>query len=97
MLLNLLDNAINAAPPATTIDVHGEPCADGGFLIRVANRGPVIAPALLPAMFERYRRGPTRGHRRGWGLGLTFGGTRAAAQSPPTPLCGRRAPSGALW
>jgi signal transduction histidine kinase len=72
VLLNLLDNAINAALPATTIDVHGQRTEDGGFLIRVGNRGPVLPPESLHSMFERSQRGPVRGHRRGGGLGLTF-------------------------
>jgi signal transduction histidine kinase len=72
VLLNLLDNAINAAPDASTIDVHGERTDVGGFRIRVANRGPVIPAEALPRLFEPYRRGAVRGPRRGWGLGLTF-------------------------
>lgn len=71
VLLNLLDNAINAAPSGTTIDVHGERTPAGDFLIRVGNRGPVISPDGLGVLFERYRRGAVRA-RRGWGLGLTF-------------------------
>ena len=72
VLLNLLDNAINAAPAATMIDVHGQRTADGGFLVRVGNRGAVIPAEYLPAVFEHHERGTARGHRRGRGLGLTF-------------------------
>jgi signal transduction histidine kinase len=72
VLLNLLDNAINAAPAATTIDVHGQRADDGGFLIRVGNRGAVIPREYLPAVFERYQRGTAPGRRGGWGLGLAF-------------------------
>jgi signal transduction histidine kinase len=62
VLLNLLDNAINAAP-------------DGRFLVRVGNRGRGIPPDLLPTLFAKYRQAPdARPARRlgGWGLGLTF-------------------------
>lgn len=80
VLLNLLDNAVNAAPRDTTIDVLACPEPDGTFKARVGNRGPVIPATVLPTLFEKYRRGgtpsalPTHGldRFRGWGLGLTF-------------------------
>ena len=74
VLLNLIDNAIGAAPEGSTVDVHAERRADGSFLVRVGNRGPVIPPDVLPTLFEKYRRGDTATVRRigGWGLGLTF-------------------------
>jgi len=74
VLLNLLDNAIAAAPDHSTVDLHAEQRPDGGFLVRVGNRGPVIAPDVLPTLFEKYRQGDSAPTRRfgGWGLGLTF-------------------------
>lgn len=75
ILLNLLDNAITAAPDGTTVDVHATPLADG-FLMRVGNRGRAIAPDVLPTLFSKYEQGggnaaPLR-RFGGWGLGLTF-------------------------
>jgi signal transduction histidine kinase len=75
VLLNLVDNAITAAPEGTIIDVHTERRADGAFLVRVGNRGQRIAPDVLPTLFDKYRQGAAHGHFRrlgGWGLGLTF-------------------------
>jgi signal transduction histidine kinase len=75
VLLNLLDNAISAAPERTIVDVHSERTPDGGFRVRVGNRGRVIAPDVLPTLFRKYRRdGEGQAAKRfgGWGLGLTF-------------------------
>ena len=74
VLLNLLDNAIGVAPDRSTVDVHAERTADGGFLVRVGNRGRTIAPDVLPTLFRKYRQGGGAPVKRlgGWGLGLTF-------------------------
>jgi signal transduction histidine kinase len=73
ILLNLLDNAIGVAPDESIVDVHAEQRPDG-FLVRVGNRGRVIAPDVLPTLFRKYRQGDSVPLRRfgGWGLGLTF-------------------------
>src|SRR5262249_36983822 len=70
-----LDNAISAAPERSVVDVHTERLPDGGFLVRVGNRGRPIAPEILPTLFRKYGRGEgEQPYRRfgGWGLGLTF-------------------------
>jgi len=74
ILLNLLDNAIGVAPDESIVDVHAERRPDGSFLVRVGNRGRVIAPDVLPTLFRKYRQGEQAPLRRfgGWGLGLTF-------------------------
>ncbi len=75
VLLNLLDNAITAAPEGTTIDVHTERQADGGFLVRVGNHGQSIPRDILPTLFDKYRQAEVDGPFKrlgGWGLGLTF-------------------------
>jgi signal transduction histidine kinase len=75
ILLNLLDNAIGVAPDETIVDVHAERRPDGSFLVRVGNRGRVIAPDVLPTLFRKYRQGNDQVPLRrfgGWGLGLTF-------------------------
>jgi len=75
VLLNLLDNAVNAAPEGSVIDIHAERTADDRFLVRVGNRGSVIPPDVLPTLFSKYRQGgedkPLK-RLGGWGLGLTF-------------------------
>jgi signal transduction histidine kinase len=75
VLLNLLDNAIGVAPEGSKVDVHAQCQSDGGFMVRVGNRGRVIAPDVLPTLFKKYQQGrePAPVKRfGGWGLGLTF-------------------------
>jgi len=72
VLLNLLDNAINAAPRETTVEVSARRLASGGGRVQIGNRGPVIPRNALPTLFEKYRQGPTDSRAKGWGLGLTF-------------------------
>jgi signal transduction histidine kinase len=75
VLLNLLDNAISAAPEGSVVDIHSEHRSDGSFLVRVGNRGRTIAPEVLPTLFRKYRRGGEEQPLKrfgGWGLGLVF-------------------------
>jgi len=75
ILLNLLDNAIGVAPDGSIVDVHAERRPDESFLVRVGNRGRVIAPDVLPTLFRKYRQGDQNVPLKrfgGWGLGLTF-------------------------
>src|SRR5262245_2785796 len=74
ILLNLLDNAIGAAPERSRVDVHSEHRADGSFLVRIGNRGRPIAPEMLPTLFRKYTRADDQPLKRfsGWGLGLVF-------------------------
>jgi signal transduction histidine kinase len=75
VLLNLLDNAVNAAPDGSMVDIHAERTAEGGFLVRVGNRGQPIPLALMPVLFSKHRSGEEeRPLKRlgGWGLGLIF-------------------------
>jgi signal transduction histidine kinase len=74
VLLNLLDNAVNAAPAGTPIDLHVEWTASG-FLVRIGNRGPVITRDILTTLFRKYQRSVSDAPLArfgGWGLGLTF-------------------------
>ncbi|HEY2388557.1 MAG TPA: CBS domain-containing protein [Candidatus Binatia bacterium] len=70
ILLNLLDNAVSVAPRGTTIEVRTTAGPDGGVVVRIGNRGPVIPASLLPNLFRKHQQGTDR--VRGWGLGLTF-------------------------
>ncbi|WP_459615950.1 ATP-binding protein [Bordetella sp. 2513F-2] len=62
LLKNLLENAIQHAPPGT--EVHTEIRADS-FSVR--DHGPGVDPEQLPLLFARFWRGP---HRRDLGAGL---------------------------
>lgn len=83
VLLNLLDNAAKHTPAGTPIDVEVRAEA-GALAIEVADRGPGIAPADVPRVFEKFHRGSSG--TRGSGLGLAIcrgivlahGGTIAA-------------------
>jgi len=69
-LENLLSNALTYSPPSTPVlvEVAEEtgPAAPSAS-IAVRDRGPGIAPELLPRLFTRFGRSPTS---RGLGLGL---------------------------
>lgn len=70
ILMNLLLNALKYSPPGSPVTVRAQP-GDGEVIVSVQDRGPGIAPADLPHLFDRYRRGAQAGeHREGLGLGL---------------------------
>ena len=52
VLLNLVDQALAAAPDGTTIDVHTERRPDGAFLVRVGHRGPAVPADRLATFFD---------------------------------------------
>jgi signal transduction histidine kinase len=67
---NLVGNALAHGDPRepVRVDLEGD---DGRVTLRVGNRGPVIAPELIPNIFEPFRRGGDPSARpRGLGLGL---------------------------
>jgi two-component system sensor histidine kinase KdpD len=71
-LAHLLENAAQHAPDGSTISVIAEAAADG-LVISVRDRGPGIAPADLPRLFERfYRGGESRRGAAGTGMGLSI-------------------------
>jgi len=71
VISNLIGNALTHgaadAPVSVLIDA-----GDDELTLRVHNYGPVIAPELVPKLFEPFRRGRDKpaGPRRGLGLGL---------------------------
>ncbi len=87
-LANLLVNAACHTPPGTSIELKAE-LRDGSAALVVADRGPGIAPELLPRIFDKFVRSPSA-PAGGSGLGLTIakgfieaqGGTIAAANRP---------------
>lgn len=72
VLDNLLDNAVQYAPPGTAITVETGALSDGGVLI-VADDGPGIPPGDRAKVFERFYRGVIGQHSGpGTGLGLSI-------------------------
>lgn len=72
MLLNLVDNAVKYAEPASTIGIALSR-ADGTAGVEVRNRGPAIPPDQLDRLFTQFARLPDAVRRTdGVGLGLAF-------------------------
>lgn len=69
VLSNLVANAIHhGAGSPIAVRVRGDGDA---VVVEVSNGGPPIPPAVLPEIFDPFRRGPSaRGDRNGLGLGL---------------------------
>jgi two-component system sensor histidine kinase MprB len=82
---NLLDNARKWSPNGQTVSVA---CGNGTVVVR--DRGPGIAPADLPHVFDRFYRAPAARGLPGSGLGLAIvaqvvkveGGTIRAEAAP---------------
>lgn len=72
-VVNLLSNALKFSGPETRVDVSCRP-SGGDALIRVADRGPGIAPERTSQLFQRFSRRLHRGELDpgGAGLGLAF-------------------------
>jgi signal transduction histidine kinase len=86
VMINLMSNALRYSPPGGVVSV--EAAADEQTLtLRVRDRGPGIATADLPHIFDRFHKGSSS---TGSGLGLTIaqglvvahGGTIRAESSP---------------
>lgn len=69
ILANLLDNAVKYSPDGTAIEVEAE-AAPEEIRISVANAGKGIPDDMLPAVFERYKRGDGEAREGSVGLGL---------------------------
>ncbi|MBS0277881.1 MAG: HAMP domain-containing histidine kinase [Proteobacteria bacterium] len=92
---NLLENAASFTPQNGTVEVHLEP--DGADArLRVMDRGPGVAPELLPRIFDRATsfRAPDQEPQQHQGLGLwivkrnieALGGTVVARNRPERGL-----------
>jgi PAS domain S-box-containing protein len=91
ILANLLSNALDYSPRDSAVDVSWR--ADGErAVVQVANEGAPIPPALLPTLFDPFRRGERDrvGGKDGLGLGLFI--ARAIATAHGGTLEVRSAP-----
>ncbi len=92
VIINLLDNAVKAAPAGSRIQIKTEGQADQ-VLVRVADEGPGIPDDQKAHIFELFYTGsnPTGDGRRGLGVGLSLcqsimkahGGTITVADNAP--------------
>jgi two-component system, OmpR family, heavy metal sensor histidine kinase CusS len=69
VVLNLVDNAFRHTPPTSRVGIALD-VVDGSARLIVDNDGPGIPAELLPAVFERFRRGSTGTPGAGLGLAL---------------------------
>jgi two-component system sensor histidine kinase MprB len=84
---NLLDNAAKWSPDGAEIDVR---LADGELTVR--DRGPGIAEADLPHVFERFYRATSARGMPGSGLGLAI--VRQVAEAHGGTVTAEHAPGG---
>ncbi|PSJ58060.1 sensor histidine kinase [Kumtagia ephedrae] len=70
VLYNLLSNAVNYAPAASTITLACRTTAQG-VEFSVHDDGPGMAPEVLDTVFRRFESRVNGGRRRGAGLGLS--------------------------
>jgi two-component system sensor histidine kinase HydH len=68
VLINLVQNAIDASPHGAAVEIEAEPSPGGGARVRVLDRGRGVVPALAAAVFSP---GVTT-KSEGSGLGLTI-------------------------
>lgn len=72
VLLNLLRNALHAAPPHTRIQVSGA-CADGRLRVCVRDAGPGMPPEVLARIFDPFFTTKAVGEGTGLGLSISLG------------------------
>jgi signal transduction histidine kinase len=88
VLDNLLNNALDVAPPASAVDLAARR-EEGWVRITVADAGPGMSDGAMARAFNRFWREPGRGRDGGSGLGLAIvhqliasdGGTVGLARS----------------
>jgi hypothetical protein len=75
-LANLIDNAIKFTPRGGLVSIMAKTSPDG-FIIRVSDNGPGIAPFEREQIFKRFYRSQKCHHIPGTGLGLSMAATIA--------------------
>ncbi|MBO9581472.1 MAG: HAMP domain-containing histidine kinase [Sphingobium sp.] len=84
----LIENAMRHCQPAVKVEIEVK-MIDGHPSIVVTDDGPGIDPSIAPGLFERFKRGDTRGEGSGLGLSLVSAlmeahGGRASLTAAPT-------------
>jgi sigma-B regulation protein RsbU (phosphoserine phosphatase) len=69
VLVNLLANAMRYGSPERPVTLRADR-RDHTLVVAVHNEGPPIAPAVLPHLFEPFRRGSASAPATSTGLGL---------------------------
>lgn len=79
-IAHVLENAAQYAPAQSPISVAASVTGEG-LVVTVRDRGPGIAPADLPRLFDRFYRGTTaKAHTSGTGMGLSIARGLLAAE-----------------
>lgn len=65
----LIENAMRHCQPAVKVEIEVQ-MMDGRPVVAVTDDGPGIDPSIASGLFERFRRGDTRGEGSGLGLSL---------------------------
>jgi two-component system sensor histidine kinase KdpD len=79
-IAHVIENAAQYAPPQSAITLKAS-ITQEGFVVTVRDRGPGIAPADLPRLFERFYRGAAaKAHGSGTGMGLSIARGLLAAE-----------------
>ncbi len=86
LIKNLLENAIQHAPPNSGVDIDIT-----ANQLTIRDWGPGMDEAQLPKIFTRFWRGP---HRRDYGAGLGMTICQEIARAHGWSLCARRAEPG---
>jgi len=71
ILFNLLANAVNFAPPGTSVTLSARRGADG-IVFSVTDRGPGIPPHVLDKVFDWFETHSLGSQHRGPGIGLSL-------------------------
>ena len=88
-----LDNALEVAPPGSSLVVWVDNEGDG-IALHVIDAGPGMTEEQRDRAFDRFWRGPGGGREQGVGLGLAIVHQLATASNATVEL--RRAPSGGV-
>ncbi len=71
VIANLVDNALKYTPEKTGIDLSASVEKDS-LILRVADKGPGIAPEDIEHLFDKFYRGKRQANKGGAGLGLAI-------------------------
>lgn len=94
ILTNLLENAVNYAPPGSRVEVTGRR-TDAQFALMIANPAPDLQPGDAEAMFQRlWRRDRARTGSEHLGLGLAL--SRSFAELLGLQIAATLSPEGVL-